>query len=68
MAGVRPIVEAEPQFIYPQQAEHDEDETVVPVLRCPMKIMTTPTGNTPRNISSTRTAPGTLTTTTPVVM
>ena len=26
MAGVGPIVMAEPQFIYPQQAEHDEDD------------------------------------------
>ena len=26
VAGVRPIVEADPHFIYPQQAEHNEDE------------------------------------------
>ena len=26
VAGIGPIVMAEPQFIYPQQAEHDEDD------------------------------------------
>ena len=26
VAGIRPIVEANPDFIYPQQAEHNEDE------------------------------------------
>ena len=26
LAGIRPIVEAEPTFIYPQQAEADEDD------------------------------------------
>ena len=66
LAGIRPIVEADPQFIYPQQAEADEDD------RCTCVEVDADENEDgdylEEHFTSTRTALGTLTTTTPVVM
>ena len=67
MAGVGPIVMAEPQFIYPQQAEHDEDD------RCSCVEVSDednddPDREYPEEHFLYEDCPGTLTTTTPVVM
>ena len=63
LAGVEPIVQADPLFVYPQQPDHDEDDRCLCVENDTIDVEDYYEMN-----YDTSDCPCTLTTTTPVVM